>query len=122
MSTPALAWLLSYSEHLEQGAERLRAGDPLTREFAERCQELDASVRQLGGDALRAAGRSPGGHELIARLEAARTAFEEAAALGVESLQTRRGRITATRRGLKGYGATGQWLSASRGRYIERSA
>lgn len=117
-----LAWMAEYSELLEEGTARLATGESLTEEFADRCQELDVRLRRLGGDALRAAADAPGGAQAVARLRSARRDFGEATVAGIEGLRQRRAEVAASRRGLKGYGATGQWLSGGTGRFIERTA
>ena len=121
MNAVAERWLAEYALHLEAGAARLEAGEVLPPSFGARCQELDEGVRQLGGDALREAARGPRGPRLIAELGAASARFETLLRASMTRAQDELAGAGKARHGLNGYAATGQWLKATGGRYIERS-
>ncbi len=117
----ARRWLAEYVEHLELGCARLRGGEPLTPAFADRCQELDDTIRQLGGDALRACARAEGGGDLIAGLQRASARFEAALRGAMTRAEEQLADASKSRQGLHGYAVTGQWLKATGGRFIERT-
>ena len=121
MNAVAERWLAEYARHLELGAARLEAGEALPPSFGARCQELDEGVRQLGGDALREAARGPAGPHLLANLRAASARFERLLGAAMSQAQEQLSGAGKARHGLNGYAATGQWLKATGGRYIERS-
>lgn len=115
------AWLSEYAAHLLRGVGKLDAGEPLTQDFDERCQELDDQIRSLGGDALRAAAETEDFNALWDGVRKASEAFGFALAARMTEVAGERSGASRARVGLQGYAAIGLSLKNQEGRYIERT-
>lgn len=120
-SRAVLAWVATYTDHLQVGVQALEGGEPLTQAFARRCQELDDSLRALGGDALREAAASRAGRELLAELADTQARFGSLARVQAARLSEGLGGVSRGRSGLRGYVRAGQDLKTTGGFYVDRT-
>lgn len=120
-SRAVLAWVATYTDHLRAGVRSLEGGEPLTQAFARRCQELDDSLRALGGDALREVAATGSGRDLLAELAEAQDRFGALARGEAARLSGRLNGVNRGRSGLRGYVRTGQDMKTTGGFYVDRT-
>lgn len=120
MTDPVHAWLAAYAAHLRDGVDQLATCGTPDSDWVAGCQKFDDRVRQLGGDALRAAVVRGPGPQLLKDLQDARAAFDAASLLHVQTLNDQLTSLSRGRKGLRGYDDVGRRMTSGSALYLER--
>tara|TARA_Y100001968_G_scaffold178107_1_gene163084 strand:+ start:2617 stop:3024 length:408 start_codon:yes stop_codon:yes gene_type:complete len=115
----ALRWFSDYTRHLELAIPMFVAGDGPDESWRERSIELDAMLRDLDPDSLRAAAFSDDGTARRELLQEVQVRFEKALHSRLSELGEMMSTARRGQRGLLGYARTGN-MSRSSALYIER--